>query len=99
MRPGFITAEFFELAGKAERDHAEEARLDEMKAQLAQRILAVCAGDVYELASLSEITDRKSKSVAAERDLIAVKCAGKRSPMRKKCFCQHQYPIKKSLKV
>jgi hypothetical protein len=26
MRPGFITAEFFELAGKAERDHAEEAR-------------------------------------------------------------------------
>jgi hypothetical protein len=96
---GFIIGEFFELAGKAERDHAEEARLDEMKAQLAQRILAVCAGDVYELASLSEITDRKSKSVAAERDLIAVKCAGKRSPMRKKCFCQHQYPIEKSLKV
>jgi hypothetical protein len=32
MRPGFITAEFFELAGKAERDHAEKARLDEMKA-------------------------------------------------------------------
>jgi hypothetical protein len=32
MRPGFITAELFELAGKAERDHAEEARLDEMKA-------------------------------------------------------------------
>jgi hypothetical protein len=36
MRPGFITAEFFELAGNAERDHAEEARLDEMKAQLAR---------------------------------------------------------------
>jgi hypothetical protein len=49
MRPGFITAEFFELAGNAERDHAEEARLDEMKAQLAQRILAVSAEDVYEL--------------------------------------------------
>jgi hypothetical protein len=25
-------AEFFSLAGKAERDHAEEGRLDEMKA-------------------------------------------------------------------
>jgi hypothetical protein len=49
MRPGFITAEFFELAGKAERDRAEEARLDEMKAQLAQRILAVCARGVYEV--------------------------------------------------
>jgi hypothetical protein len=30
--PGFITAEFFELAGQAERDHAEEGRPDEMKA-------------------------------------------------------------------
>jgi hypothetical protein len=49
MRPGFITAEFFELAGKAERDHAEEARLAEMKAQSALRILAVSAEDVYEL--------------------------------------------------
>ena len=49
MRPGFITAEFFELAGKAERDHAEEARLGEMKTQLAQRMLAVSAEDVHEL--------------------------------------------------
>jgi hypothetical protein len=31
--PDFITAEFFERFGKAERDHAEEARLDENKAQ------------------------------------------------------------------
>ena len=50
MRPGFITAEFFGLAGKAERDHAEEAHLDEMKTQLAHRILAATAEDVYELA-------------------------------------------------
>ncbi len=49
MRPGFITAEFFELAGKAERDHAEEAHLDELKGQLAHRILAASAEDVYEL--------------------------------------------------
>ena len=49
MRPGFITAEFFELAGKAERDQAEEAHLDELKGQLAHRILAASAEDVYEL--------------------------------------------------
>jgi hypothetical protein len=49
LRPGFITTEFFGLAGKPERDHAEEARLDEMKAQLAHRILTATAEDVYEL--------------------------------------------------
>jgi hypothetical protein len=51
MRPGFITGEFFELAGKAERDHAEEAHLDELKGQLAHRILAASAEDVYQLDS------------------------------------------------
>ena len=50
LRTGFITAEFFELAGKAERDHAEEAQLNEMKSQSAQRILAATAEDVYEVA-------------------------------------------------
>jgi hypothetical protein len=50
LRPGFITTEFFELAGKAERDHAEESLLDEMKAQMAHRILTTAAEDVYELA-------------------------------------------------
>ena len=49
LRKGFVTAEFFELAGKAERDHAEEARLDQLKAQLAQRMLEAPAEDVYEL--------------------------------------------------
>jgi hypothetical protein len=50
LRPGFITAEFFELAGKAERDHAEETHLEEMKSESAHRILAATAEDVYELA-------------------------------------------------
>jgi hypothetical protein len=50
MRRGFITPEFFKLAGKAERDHAEEARLDELKADLAHQILTASAEDVYELA-------------------------------------------------
>jgi hypothetical protein len=49
LRPGFVTAEFFELAGKTERDHAEEAQLDQLKSQLAQRILEAPAEDVYEL--------------------------------------------------
>jgi hypothetical protein len=72
MCPGFITAEFFEFAGKAERDHAEEGRPDEMKTRLAQRILAVSAEDVYELVQISEISSSRSKSIAADRDLIAV---------------------------
>jgi hypothetical protein len=49
LRPGFVTAEFIDLAGKAERDHAEEAHLDQLKAQLAQQILSAPAEDVYEL--------------------------------------------------
>jgi hypothetical protein len=49
LRPGFITTEFFELAAKAERDRAEEAQLDKLKAQLAQRMLEAPAEDVYEL--------------------------------------------------
>ena len=49
LRRGFVTAEFIDLAGKAERDHAEEARLDEIKAELARQILVTPAEDVYEL--------------------------------------------------
>jgi hypothetical protein len=48
LRPGFVTAEFIDLAGKAERDHAEEAHLDQLKAQLAQQILSAPAEEVYE---------------------------------------------------
>jgi hypothetical protein len=50
LRPGFVTAEFIGLAGKAERDHAEEAHLDQLKAKLAQQILSAPAEDVYEFA-------------------------------------------------
>ena len=51
LRPGFVTAEFIDLAGKADRDQAEEAHLDQLKAQLSQRVLAATAEDVYELAT------------------------------------------------
>jgi hypothetical protein len=50
LRPGFVTAEFINLAGKSDRSPAEEANLDQLKAQLAQRILAVPAEDVYDVA-------------------------------------------------
>jgi hypothetical protein len=50
LRKGFVTAEFIDLAGKPERDQAEEAHLDQLKAQLSERLLATPAEDVYELA-------------------------------------------------
>ena len=50
LRKGFVTAEFINLAGKADRDQTEEAHLDQLKAKLAQRVLATPAEDVYELA-------------------------------------------------
>ncbi|MGC2378104.1 MAG: hypothetical protein WA622_13365, partial [Mycobacterium sp.] len=50
LRKGFVTAEFINLAGKADRDQTEETHLDQLKAQLAQRVLATPAEDVYELA-------------------------------------------------
>src|ERR1700744_3710107 len=49
LRKGFVTAEFINLAGKPDRGQAEEARLDQLKADLAQQILAAPAEDVYDL--------------------------------------------------
>jgi hypothetical protein len=50
LRKGFVTAEFIDLAGKSDRNSAEEARLDQLKADLAQRVLAAPAEDVYDVA-------------------------------------------------
>jgi len=50
LRKGFVTAEFIDLAGKSDRNQTEEARLDQLKAELAQRVLAAPAEDVYDLA-------------------------------------------------
>ncbi|BBX44210.1 hypothetical protein GCM10009641_72380 [Mycobacterium cookii] len=49
LRPGFVTAEFIDLAGRAERSQAEESDFDQIKAHLAQRLLAAPAEDVCEL--------------------------------------------------
>jgi hypothetical protein len=50
LRKGFVTAEFIDLAGKSDRSQAEEAHLDQLKADLAQRVLATPAEDVYDVA-------------------------------------------------
>ncbi|MBV9321847.1 MAG: hypothetical protein JO106_18395 [Mycobacterium sp.] len=50
LREGFVTAEFTDLASKPIRGQQEETRLDELKAQLAQQLIAPPAEDVYDIA-------------------------------------------------
>jgi hypothetical protein len=50
LRPGYVTAEFSNLAGKGHRNQAEETRLNQLKVDLAERLLAAPAEDVYDLA-------------------------------------------------
>jgi hypothetical protein len=49
LRDGFVTEEFIDLARAQDRTDADELRLDRLKAQLAQRVMATPAADVYEL--------------------------------------------------
>jgi len=50
LRDGFVTEEFIDLAQKDNRTADEESRLDELKAQLAQRVMAAEAAEVYDVA-------------------------------------------------
>lgn len=50
LRDGFVTDEFVDLARAGNRSDEQEARLDELKAQLAQRVMAAPASDVYDIA-------------------------------------------------
>lgn len=50
LRDGFVTDEFIDLAGKENRTAPEEDRLDELKAELAERVMSAAASEVYELA-------------------------------------------------
>jgi hypothetical protein len=50
LREGFVDDEFVDLARTEARTDAQETRLDALKAQLAQRILATPIADVFELA-------------------------------------------------
>ena len=49
LRDGFVTVEFIELARTDHRTGEQEQRLDELKAQLAQRVMAAPAAEVYDL--------------------------------------------------
>lgn len=50
LRDGFVTDEFIDLARAENRTSAQEQRLDTLKAQLAQHIMASAPGDVFDLA-------------------------------------------------
>jgi hypothetical protein len=49
LRDGFVTDEFVDLARTENRIEAQEQRLDALKAQLAQRVMATPAADVYDV--------------------------------------------------
>jgi hypothetical protein len=48
LRDGFVTAEFIDLARAGARDEDQELRLDRLKQELADRVLARPAGEVFE---------------------------------------------------
>jgi hypothetical protein len=49
LRDGFVTAEFIDLARTDGRSDTEEARLSELKAALAQRIMATSAAELFDV--------------------------------------------------
>ena len=53
LREGFVTEEFIDLARTEGRDAAQERRLDALKAQMAERVMARPAEEVYDVDSSS----------------------------------------------
>jgi hypothetical protein len=51
LRPGFVTEEFIDLTRRETRTAADDRRLTEMKSEMAVRVMAASAEDVYEVAS------------------------------------------------
>jgi hypothetical protein len=49
LRDGFVSDEFIDLARAENRTDEQEQRLDELKAQLAQRVIAAPAAEVYDI--------------------------------------------------
>ena len=48
LRDGFVSSDFIELAGRRQRSEDDENRLTRLKAQMAERLMAASAEDVYE---------------------------------------------------
>ena len=51
LRPGFVTEEFIGLATQESRTASDERRLTAMKGEMAERVMAASAADVYEIAA------------------------------------------------
>ncbi len=51
LRPGFVSDAFIELTRRQDRGAAEEHRLTAMKADMAARVMAASASDVYAVES------------------------------------------------
>ena len=52
LRDGFVTDEFIDMARTENRTAEQERRLDELKAELAQRVIATPAADVFDIADV-----------------------------------------------
>ncbi len=50
LREGYVTEEFIDLARKDGKNDAEKARLDVLKGELAERVMAADAEDMFDLA-------------------------------------------------
>ncbi|MDP2711484.1 MAG: hypothetical protein Q8O56_09720 [Solirubrobacteraceae bacterium] len=50
LRDGYVPPEFIDLARKDGRSAADDARLDELKAEMAERVMGADAADVYDRA-------------------------------------------------
>jgi hypothetical protein len=50
LRDGYVSPEFIDLARTAERTEEQEARLDLLKLQMAERVMGSAASDVYDVA-------------------------------------------------
>jgi hypothetical protein len=50
LRDGFVTDEFIGLARSENRTDTQERRLDELKAQLAQRVMSTAADELFDTA-------------------------------------------------
>ncbi len=56
LRDGFVTEEFIDLARTDPRSPGQERRLDQLKREMAGRVLACPAGDVYDVGELVPAT-------------------------------------------
>jgi hypothetical protein len=57
VRDGFVTDEFIDLVRTEHRDDEQERRLDALKLEMADRVLARPAAEVYDATDLDAATE------------------------------------------